>query len=525
MIINKNIKRNRLKTRKKIEERLDSLKKNDSNAKKKKKKKKIELTKQNEISNDKKISEKTSIVDNKYLFNKGEFLKRGFLQKHDNIRIGTTKGKDIKKENPMFFNKKTSLSPRLDKKKFTFMRNNRLFPSLDIEHKDNLLINDNKNLFDDKSNPNSKRIFSGFNSTEDIYKVKENSSSRNIFSNKSSKKELTLTPDFVNGKKSVSPNIFNYSQKNSFNEKNISYTFKSMNKTNINFKQKKSRNKRIKLNSAKGNEQHSGAISFRKMLSREYVNRIKLDDKIGAGMPLTPNYESIYPKIVNSVKYSTKISLSKKTKLREMYGINIQEKKTEEVPNNIYFSKMVGRGDINSEYPVFMNSIYSRNAFDFMTVKSLQMNNSSKRDFNNPISSFINKKSFNSNLEKNNYNTKHDSIKNIKSMKQREERIKNYKNNMSNIFKKVIYDNLIDKNDITEDEFDFKSNQKLIKKINSSYKNIMSDYYKLNLDYLDENLYKKKIDGITFQEIKNKNKVAFNIEYNSLKIKESKIET
>ena len=511
----------RLNTRKKIEEKLDSLKNNDNTTKKKKKNKKTETKKPDENPETKKTDEKTPLTDSKPSPDKGKLLEKGFFEKNHNIRTRTTKRNNTKKEKSMLFSKINPFSPKFDKKKFTFRRNNRLF-SLDINRKDNLLINNNKNMFDNKSNPNTKRIFSGFNSNKDINKIKENSSSRIKFS---SKKDLTLTPDFGNRKKTISSNDFNYLKRNMLNKHNISYTFKSMSKTNLNFKEKKSRNKLMKLNSAKSNEQHNNAISFKKMLSREYVNRKHKDDKIGAGMPLTPNYDSIYPKILNSVKYTTKFSLSKKTKLREMYGINISEKKNEDISNNIYFSKMVGRGDMNSEYPIFMNSIYSRNAFDFVTAKSLKMNNDSKRNLNNPISSFINKKSFNSNLENTNYNIKHDSIKNIKTKKEREDRIKNYNNNMSNIFKKVIYDNLIDKNDIMEDEFYFENNPKLIKKINSSYKNIMSDYYKLNLDYLDKNLYKKKIDGITFQEIKNKNKIDFNTVYNNpLKIKESEIE-
>ena len=240
-------------------------------------------------------------------------------------------------------------------------------------------------------------------------------------------------------------------------------------------------------------------------------------------MPLSPNYNSIYPKVVSSVKYSTKITLSKKTDLREKIGINISENKNEEIPQSIYFNKMVGRGDTNSEYPVFMNNINSRNAFDFMTVKSLKMNHNSKRKLNNPISTFNMKKSFNKNISNNNFNIKHDSIEKMKFMKKKVIRIKNYNRNLKNIFKKVFYDELIDKNEIDEDIFDIKNNPKLMNKINQSYKNLMSDYYKLNLDHLDKNFNNKKIDGITFELIKSKNKINNKNENNPFKINESEI--
>ena len=59
--------------------------------------------------------------------------------------------------------------------------------------------------------------------------------------------------------------------------------------------------------------------------------------------------------------------------------------------------------------------------------------------------------------------------------------------------------------------------------MNSYYKNLMLDYYKLNLDFLEKNLSKKKIDGITFKEIKSKNRIDNKNENNPYKINESEI--
>ena len=206
------------------------------------------------------------------------------------------------------------------------------------------------------------------------------------------------------------------------------------------------------------------------------------------------------------MKYSIKHIFKKRKDLRDI-GINIEENKNEDVNKFVNFSKMRGRGDMNSQYPVFMNNINSRNAFNTLTAKSLKMSHFSKRRLNNPISSFNNKKSFNSNLDNINSKIIHDSIDNIKEIREKEIRIKNYKNNIQNIFKKIIYDDIIDKNEINEDVLDFKKNPNLMKQINSSYKNLFSDYYKMNLDYLEKNYSKKKIDGITFKEIKSKNKI------------------
>ena len=44
------------------------------------------------------------------------------------------------------------------------------------------------------------------------------------------------------------------------------------------------------------------------MLSRDYVNRIQINDKIGAGLPLTPNYSTIYPKVI-TVIISSELSI------------------------------------------------------------------------------------------------------------------------------------------------------------------------------------------------------------------------
>ena len=517
-----------------IEKKLDSLRKEKDKKKLEKKKPKLDLNKKEEkkdkedeekeekeeIKND---TPKKPIMTHIISFNMDKMLQRGYLPEHNDVRIRTTKAIDIKQKSPTFLRKLSSIS-FADKKSFS-LNNFKFFSSQNVIPKNNLLINENKRFFDDKTKLGSNRFFSGISSSKDLKLNKDNSFTSNIFVDKSPKKELVFTPEFKNLKRNFSSTGFNTSKKNNSPDKTIlSYTFNTKNKTSINFHENKTRNKNYDPY-YNNNKKYISAVSFRKMLSREYVNRIHVNTKIGAGMPLTPNYSAIYPKIVMSVKYRTKKNLSKKHKYRETCGINIPEKKTEEIKQKIYFSKMFGRGNINPEYPMFMDNINQRNAFDFVTVKSLKMNHSSKRRFNNPISSFNNKKSFNINISNNNLNIKRDNIKNIKEMKEKENRIKIYNSNIKNIFKKVIYDDIIDKNDITEDIIDFEKNPKLIKTINLSYKNLMLDYYKLNLDYLDKNFKKKKIDGITFQEIKSQNKMFKKNDNNPFKISESEIKT
>ena len=92
----------------------------------------------------------------------------------------------------------------------------------------------------------------------------------------------------------------------------------------------------------------------------------------------------------------------------------------------------------------------------------------------------------------------------MKGKNMKENRLNNYNENIEHIFKKVVYDNIVDerKNEKNEELFDLTKNLRLSKKIDFSYKNLFSDYYRLNFDFLEE-INKYKIDGVTFEVIKN----------------------
>ena len=137
------------------------------------------------------------------------------------------------------------------------------------------------------------------------------------------------------------------------------------------------------------------------------------------------------------------------------------------------------------------------------------MNHFSSGKLNNPFSSFNLRKSFN-NIISNKNQDKNNSADNTNNNKHKESRLDYYNNNLDNIFKKVIYDNIVDdnidnnenKNKENEAFLDLKKNPQLAKTINLSYKNLISDYYRLNLDYLNKDSVQDKVDGVTFEIIK-----------------------
>ena len=475
------------KKKQRIEERLKSLNKKNIKNKKDEEESNIGFNQLNINYEKNNLSEKEKEEQDKKdsfkTLDMNRMLKRGRLPKHHDVRIRTAKGFHIKGKN--------SFSRKL--------------------HKNVVLINDNKKYFDEKLMHTSKRQFSGLSHQKEKIN-KSNSFFNNIFFDKSPKKELLFKHKFINKKRAFSSKIINHPKNNILHEKNNNNTFNSMNRTNINFSENESRKKSLLSKTHQVQSAQNSGLSFKNMLSREYVNRIHINKRIGVKTPLSPRYSSIFPKVINSVKYSLKHSLTRKTKLRDI-GIKIEENNNNGYINpKIDFTKMFVRGDIDSKYPMYMNKINTRNVINSITAKSLKMNQYSKRRFSSPKSSFNNRKSFNSNLDNINSKIIHNSIENIKETRQKKIRIKNFKNNIQNIFKKIIFDGLIERNDISKDELDLKKNPKLRKQINSKYKNIFSDYYKMNLDFFEKDYIKKKIDGITFQEIKSRIKINKNVD-------------
>ena len=433
-------------------------------------------------------------------------LQRGILPEHHDVRIRTAKCLDIESSiinNKFIRNIYSSLpSSLLINKNLNFLKDkkkiSRIFSSSLPNNKNNLLIND-KNKNDNKNETIEKRIFSGFNSMKNI-SIK--SHPKSSLTNKT--KDQQFNSDSSNNNKTMSLYDFNKIKRKIYSEKNKSYSYLNKNKSN-------------KYNKERlfSTPVHNKAVSFKKMLSRQYVNRVKINDKIGAGLPLTPNYNMIYPKIVMNVMYRNKHNFSKKKEFKGLVGeylseINKNINKYNTLQQYSNFEKMFGRGtNTNSKFPIFMNNINTRNVFDFCTEKSLKMNHFSSGKLNNPFSSFNLRKSFN-NIISNKNQDKNNSVDNKNNNKHKESRLDYYNNNLDNIFKKVIYDNIVDnnidnnenKNKENEALLDLKKNPQLAKTINLSYKNLISDYYRLNLDYLNKDSVQDKVDGVTFEIIK-----------------------
>jgi hypothetical protein len=334
----------------------------------------------------------------------------------------------------------------------------------------------------------------------------------------SGKKTIEFNSDITNNNRTTSSYNINKIKRNVNSEKSNSYSFVYKSKIYINNSSNNNKDKITKNNKNYKKMRifstpviHNNAINFKKMLSRKYVNRVIHNDKIGAGSPLNPKYNLIFPKTVMKVKYTKKTNKSNKKEFKGLIGEFLHEinynkmSKYNTIQHFSNFSKMFGRGTrIDSNFPIFMNNVNTRNAFDLNTEKSLRMNYFSSGKLNNPFSSFNTKKSFNkiisNNLNKNKNNSK------VNNLKNKENRMKYYNNNLNNIFKKVIFDDIVDNNESkckqNVDLFDLKKNPRLVKKINMSYKNLISDYYRFNLDFLDKDSIKDKIDGVTFEIIK-----------------------
>ena len=455
-------------------------------------------------------------------------LQRGILPEHHDVRIRTAKGLEIKRKNiqKAIRNISSSISSSflLNKNKYLSDNKNnlRIFSSI-IPNKNISFINNNNdkknNNEEEKSESKEKRVFSSFNTMKNsniINHPKSSISTKNILV-ESVKKNIEFNSDIINNNRTSSSYNINKMKKNIYSDKNNSYSFiyksklniNNMNYNNDNMFQNNKKEGKFRLFST---PVHNKAINFKKMLSRKYLNRVKYNDKIGAGSPLTPNYNLIYPKTVMKVMYNTKKNSSSKKEFKGLIGEYLHEINNKNISKLCTlqqfsnFSKMYGRGTkIDSKFPMFMNNVNTRSAFDIFTEKSLRMNHFSNGKLNNPFSSFNTKKSFNNIISYNKGKNK------INGKYNKEKRMEYYNNNIDNIFKKVIYDDIVDNNEKAcnknEDLLDLRKNPQLAKTINLSYKNLISDYYRLNLDYLDKDSFKEKIDGITFGIIKNSNRI------------------
>ena len=301
------------------------------------------------------------------------------------------------------------------------------------------------------------------------------------------------------------PNLF---QKNSTHASSLSNLFifgknKNKNKSKNNSFNSPNYNSRNLSKLKKENSATSRGPNFNKMLGREYVNKLNLEEE-PIHPQLNPNYNSIRPKCIMKVIYSHR-PVEKKTnqnfkglgndvnfnldKLYNNYNDHFQAK-------SFYFDKMTGRSSNSKEQsklPSFMSNLSNRNSCTNLNEKSLEMNNYSESKMKNPVSSFNQQKSFNCKLKNDVKEKLNELFKD--DIKLEQEKIDN------NILKNII-GNYTTKN---------KNKKILIPKqdlmsvsYRAKFKNSLPEFYRINLDLIkkDDNYYKNRIDGITFKSYK-----------------------
>ena len=156
------------------------------------------------------------------------------------------------------------------------------------------------------------------------------------------------------------------------------------------------------LSEKKRSMELSKVVNFEKMLSREYVNKLK-QLKTNTYASLSPKYDAIKPRCIMKVVYAKKNN-NKKYKKKEfksdynqiVFNIdkNFNNYNNHFPPKNIFLGKITGR-KTDTILPSYMLDQYNRNSFNIFSEKSLKMNNFANGDFLPQKSSFNMKRTFN----------------------------------------------------------------------------------------------------------------------------------
>ena len=288
-----------------------------------------------------------------------------------------------------------------------------------------------------------------------------------------------------NNKISLFKNTFTNLRKN----KKVSYI---NNRIPPNFYKKRNRSKSVLFRTT----HIKYGVNFKKMLSRDYLNRLSAGKIDGVYSLCTPNYEYIKPKCIMKVSYSNKRHSMQNSSFKGLgpeATFNMDKLyfkyNNHNPPKTFNLEKMAGRGKyLRNKLPVFMLNQVDRNSCNSFNEKNLKMNFYSNGHLQQIISCFDNKKSFNFKLKD-------------KPEEKTEEEI-NFENYAKQIFEKGIINNAEAKT--LDDEGGLGIEKKIVNsipfRVNSLFKNFMSEY-KRNGKYPD------KIDGITFKNFKIENKI------------------
>ena len=346
-----------------------------------------------------------------------------------------------------------------------------------------------------------RKSHSLLNSKNIIENNNENDKSKDNKDNSKFKKDKLLM-NAINKKIQINNDKYMINIKDRTNLTSYRSSLESKNNNKINFNNNKSNmcgsKSCLNLNANKLKKECKG-INFKKMLSREYLNKIN-KHKDNFQSILSPNYSAIQPNNIMNILYVKKNKVNKQKPFigyREdfTYDINkiYNKYNNHSSPRTFNIKKMTGRDrdDTYSPLPTFMLRMYDRNSVDSLNENSFKMNNYINGSFKDVHSSFNDKKSFNiklqiEELKKNNIFEERNIRKLInKKIKMEFNKDKNIKMNKDNY------------NDRTEEKYFNKTNR------NKSWKKLLGEFYKINYDNLEQSFSGDKIDRITLKSYKN----------------------
>ena len=348
------------------------------------------------------------------------------------------------------------------------------------------------NLLEDNSNVKNQSLEKNNNikSTENIFKKLTIPSVIQKYTKKNNSTLDILTGNsniFFNNKKSIFKNTFT-----NLGKYNKILYIRNKKKPNILYKMKYMGDR------SKSEFNHTyhikGGVNFKKMLSREYLNRLVAEKVDGIYSVITPSYDLVQPKCIMKVSYSNKSQNVQNSSFKGLgpeatFNMDKLYNKynNHNPPKTFSFKKMSGRGKyLETKLPLFMLNIIDRNSFNFFNEKNLKMNYYSNGELKQLISCLNEKKSFNFKLKE--------------KPEEKNEEKKHFEILAKKIFEKGIENNNNSKSFDDDDLVENKVIKSIPFRVNSLFKNFMAEYNRKDSS-------SEKIDGITFKNFKIANKI------------------
>ena len=373
--------------------------------------------------------------------------------------------------------------------KKNYITNNKGRASEDLSQKKNYY-----DFFEDNTITNIKNQSieknNNIKSTENIFKKLTIPSIIQKYNKKNNSTLDILTGNsniFFNNKKSIFKNTFT-----NFGKYNKILYIRNKKKQNILYKMKYLGDR------SKSEFNHTyhikGGVNFKRMLSRDYLNRLGAEKVDGVYSTLTPSYDLVQPKCIMKVSYSNKTQNVNNSSFKGLgpeatFNMDKLYNKynNHNPPKTFSIKKMTGRGKyLKTKLPLFMLNIIDRNSFNFFNEKNLKMNYYSNGELKQLISCLNEKKSFNFKLKE--------------KPEEKDGEKKNFEIFAKKIFEKGIENNNNSKSFDTDDLVENKAIRSIPFRVNSLFKNFMAEYNRKGCS-------SEKIDGITFKNFKIANKI------------------